>query len=78
MGRFASLIDISEKKKAFKAKYGILTSVIIEHCEVGENYTRRLLGAVAILIITFIEGRMRILMDRVMREFVLFFRISPS
>ena len=78
MGRFASLIDINEKKEAFKAKYGIPTSVIVEHCEVGEHYTRRLLGAVAIPIITFIEGRMRILMDRVMHEFLLFFRISSS
>ena len=78
MGRFASLIDINEKKEAFKAKYGIQTSVIVEHCEVGEHYTKRLLGAVAIPIITFIEARMRILMDRVMREFLLFFRISPS
>ena len=78
MGRFASLVDINEKKEAFKTKYGILTSVTVEHCEVGEHYTRRLLGAVAILIITFIEGGMSILMDRVMREFLLFFRISPS
>ena len=78
MGRFASLVDINEKKEAFKSKYGIPTNVTVEHCEVGEHYTRRLLGAVAILIITFIEGGMSILMDRVMREFLLFFRISPS
>ena len=72
------MVDINEKKEAFKSKYGIPTSVIVKHCEVGEHYNRRLLGAVAILIIAFIEGGMRILMDRVMREFLLFFRISPS
>ena len=78
MGRFASLIDINEKMEAFKAKYGIPTSVIVEQCEVGEHYTRRLLGVVAVPIIAFIEGEIRIFMDRVMHEFFLFLRISPS
>lgn len=72
------MLDTDEKKEAFKAKYGIPTGVTIEHCEMGEHYTRRALGVVANPMIAFIEGGMRIPMDRVMRDFLLFLRISPS
>lgn len=75
---WVGLLDTDEKKEAFKAKYGIPTGVAIEHCEVGEHYTRRALGVVANPMIAFIEGGMRIRMDRVMRDFLLFLRISPS
>ena len=78
MSRFASLVDIGEKREAFKDKYGISAEVIIEHYKKGKHYTRRPTGVVAIPMITFIEAGIRILMDRVMRDFLLFFRTSHS
>ena len=78
MSRFASLVDTGEKMEAFNDKYGISAEVTIEHCKIGKHYTRRPTGVVAIPMITFIEGRMRIPMDRVMHDFLLFFRTSHS
>ena len=78
MNRFASLVDIGEKMEASKDKYGISAEVTIEHCKIGKHYTRRPTSVVAIPMITFIEGRMRIPMDRVMHDFLLFFRTSHS
>lgn len=69
MGRFASLVDTFEKNESFKSKYGIPIGVSIEHCEMGEQYTRRPTGVVAIPMIAFIKGGMRIPMDRVIRDF---------
>ena len=71
-------MDIGEKMEAFKDKYGISAEVTIEHCKIGKHYTRRPTSVVAIPMITFIEGRMRIPMDRVMHDFLLFFRTSHS
>ena len=78
IGRFANLVDSPEKSKSFKAKYGIPPDVSIEHYEVGEQYMKRPTRAVAIPMIEFIEGGMRIPIDKVMRDFLLFFRICPT
>ena len=48
MYRLDNLVDTPEKSKSFKAKYGIPPNVSIEHCEVGEQYMKRLTGVVAI------------------------------
>ena len=39
MGMFASLVDTPEGREDFKAKYNILSGVIIEHCPLGEWHT---------------------------------------
>ena len=44
----------------------------------GDQYIERPTGAVVIPMIAFIEGRMRIPMDRVMKDFLIFFRTCPT
>ena len=78
MCRFANLIDTPEKSKSFKTKYGIPPNISIEHCEVGEQYMKRPMGVMVISMIDFIKGGMRIPIDKVMRDFLLFFRICPT
>ena len=78
MCRFANLIDTPEKSKSFKTKYGIPPNVFIEHYEVGEQYMKRPMGVMVISMIDFIKGGMRIPIDKVMRDFLLFFRICPT
>lgn len=78
MRRFASLVDIYKKMEAYKAMYHILAKVIIENCELGDQYTKRQTGDVVISIIAFIEGGIRIPMDRVIRDFLIFFRHFPT
>ena len=78
MCRFANLLDTPRKSKSFKTKFGIPSNVSIEHCEVGKQYMKRPTGVVAIPMIDFIEGGMTIPIDKVMRDFLLFFRICPT
>ena len=58
MSRFASLVSTPEGREVFKAKYYILVGVEIEHCHLGEWYTKRPTGAMVIPMIAFIEGGM--------------------
>ena len=71
MGRFFSLVDTFEHKKEFKRYYRISSNVSIEHCTLGEWHEKRPTEAIAIPMIAFIEGGMRIPMGRVTREFFL-------
>ena len=45
-----------EGRETFKARYTIPVGVTIEHCELGEWYTKRQTRDVVIPIIAFIEG----------------------
>ena len=56
MSRFASLVDMLEGRETFKARYTIPVGVTIEHCELGEWYTKRQTRDVVIPMIAFIEG----------------------
>ena len=80
MGRFASLVSTPKVREAFKTKYNILAKVEIEieHCHLGEWYTKRPPGAMVIPMIAFIEGGMQIPMGRVTRDFLIFYRLSPT
>lgn len=77
MGRFAKLVNTPESMAAFRAKYRIPKNVEMQHCELGEWHVSRLISAVIIPMIAFIEGRMKILMGRVTRYFLINFRLSP-
>ena len=78
MGRFASLVDTPKNRETFKARNDIHANVSIQHCELGNWYTKRQIEDVVIPMTTFIEGGMRIPMDGVMRDFLNFFRIYPT
>ena len=79
MGRFAKLVDTLEGMAAFKAQYRILNGVELQHCELGEWLVmNRPPGSVVILMIAFIEGRMEIPMGRVIRDFLMNYRLTPT
>ena len=78
MGRFASLVNTPENRENFKARYNILARVELEHCRLEEWYTKRPIVAIVILMIAFIEGGMEIPIGRIMRDFLILYRLCPT
>ena len=77
MGRFARLVDTFEGMATFKAKYRIPNNVELQNCELGEWLVlNKPLGAIVIPMIAFIEGEMEIPLGRVIRDFLINFRLS--
>ena len=78
MGRFASLVNTLKNRETFKARYNILARVELEHCRLGEWYTKRPTRAIVILMIAFIEGGMEIPIGRITRDFLILYRLCPT
>ena len=79
MGRFAKLIDTPKSMVAFRANYIIPENVELQHSELGKwLLLNKPPGAVVIPTIAFVEGGMEILMGRVIRDFLINFRLSPT
>ena len=72
-------MDTLEGMAAFRAQYRIPNDVELQHCELGEWLVmNKPLGSVVILMITFIKGGMEISMDRVTRDFLMNYRLTPT
>ena len=67
IGRFKSLIDSEEGIESFRALYWIPQGVGIRYCKEGQWHEDRQNGEVAIPMIAFIEGEMRIPTGRITR-----------
>ena len=78
MGRFKCLVDSKEGMEKFRAKYRIPPSMGIRYVAQGEWVDDRKTGAVVIPMISFIEGGMIIPMGALTRNFLRFFRLSPT
>ena len=78
MGRFKSLVDSEEGIKSFRALYIIPAGVGIRYCREGQWHEDRQNGKVLILMITFIEGRMKIPMGRITRDYLRAHRLAPT
>ena len=78
MGRFAKLVNTPKGMTAFRAKYRILENVELQHCELGVWHMSKPTDAIVILVIAFIESGMEIPMGRVMRDFLINFRLCPT
>ena len=78
MGRFKCLVESEEGMASFRAQYKIPPNINLRYCEEGEWFERRREGEVVIPMIAFIEGGMRILMGRVMRDYLRFYRLAPT
>ena len=78
MGRFKRLVDSEEGIEKFRAKYRIPPSVGTKYAAQGEWVDDRKTGEVVILMIAFIEGGMTIPMGSLIRNFLRFFRLSPT
>ena len=78
MGRFKRLVDSDEGMEKFKAKYRIPPSVGTRYAAQGEWVDDKKTGEVVIPMIAFIEGGMIIPMGALTRNFLRFFRLSPT
>ena len=78
MGRFKHLVDSEEGMKKFRTKYKIPPSVVVKYAAEGEWVDDRKTREVVIPMITFIEGGITIPMAFLTRNFLRFFRLSPT
>ena len=78
MGRFKHLVDSEKGMKKFRTKYRIPPSVVVRYTAEGEWVDDRKTREVVIPMITFIEGGMTIPMGFLTRNFLRFFRLSPT
>ena len=78
MGRFKHLVDSDEAMKSFRTKYNIPPNVGVRYATQGEWFDERKTGEVVIPMIAFIEGGMTISMGTLTRNFLRFFRLSPT
>ena len=78
MSRFKHLVDSKEGMKKFKTKYNIPPNVGVRYAAQGEWFDDRKIGDVVIPMIAFIEGGMTIPMGTLTRNFLRFFRLSPT
>ena len=78
MGRFKHLVDSKDGMKNFMIKYNIPSNVGVKYVAQGEWFDDRKTGEVVISMIAFIEGRMTIPMGTLTRNFLMFFRLSPT
>ena len=78
MGRFKHLVDSEEGMKSFRTKYNTPPHVGVRYVAQGEWFDERKTGEVVIPMIAFIVGGMTILMGTLTRNFLKFFRLSPT
>ena len=78
MGKFKRLVESEGDKERFRAKYRIPPTVDMRHAAQGEWVGARKKGEVVIPMIAFIEGGMTIPMGNITRNYLRFFRLSPS
>ena len=78
MGRFKHLVNSEEGMKKFRTKYNIPPNVGVRYAGQREWFNDRKTREVVIPMIAFIEGEMTIPMGTFTRNFLRFFRLSPS
>ena len=78
MGRFKYLVDSKEGIKNFRTKYNIPPHVGVRYAIQGEWFDERKTREVVIPMISFIEGGMIIPMGTLPKNFLRFFRLSPT
>ena len=78
MSKFKRLVDSEEGIEKFRAKYKIPPRVGIKYAAQGEWVDDRKTGEVVIPMIAFIEGGMTIPMGTLTKNFLRFFRLSPT
>ena len=78
MGKFKHLVESEEDMESFRTKYRIPPTVGIRYAAQGEWVSARKTREVVIPMIAFIEGGMTIPMGTVTRNYLRFFRLSPT
>ena len=78
MGRFKYLVDTEEGMRSFRSKYNNPPHVGVRYAAQGKWFDERKTNEVVIPMIAFIEGGMTIPMGIITRNFLRFFRLSPT
>ena len=78
MGRFKVLVDTEERMRNFRAKYNIPPHVGVRYAAQVEWYDERKTNEVIIPMIGFVEGVMTIPMGTLDRNYLSYFRLSPT
>ena len=78
MGKFRRLVESEEGMRNFRAKYRIPLTVGVRNAAQGEWVSARKTGEVVIPMIAFIEGGITIPMGTITRNYLRFFRLSPT
>ena len=78
MGKFKCLVEPEEGIESFRAKYRIPPKVGIRYAAQREWVGAWKIGEVVIPMIAFIEGGMTIPMGTSTRNYLRFFRLSPT
>ena len=78
MGRFKELVDTEKGMGSFTSKYNIPPHVGVRYAAQGEWFDDRKTNEVVIPMITFIEGGMTIPMGTLTRNYLRYFRLSPT
>ena len=78
MGRFKELVDTEEGMRSFRTKYNIPPHMGVGYAAQGEWYDERKMNEVVIPMIAFIEGGMTIPMGTLTRNYLRYFRLSPT
>ena len=78
MGRFKGLVDTEEGMRNFRTKYNISPHVGVRYAAQGEWYDERKTNEVVIPMIAFIDGGMTIPMGTLTRNYLRYFRLSPT
>lgn len=78
MGRFKRLVESEEDRERFRAKYKIPPTVGMRYAAQGEWVNDRKGREVVIPMIAFIKGGMTIPMGTITRNYLRFFRLSPT
>ena len=78
MDRFKCLVESEEDRERFRAKYRIPPIVGMRYVAQGELVDARKIGEVVIPMIAFIERGMTIPMGNITRNYLRFFRLSPT
>ena len=78
MGRFKELVDSEEGMRNFRAKYNIPPHVGVRYAAQGEWFDDRKTNEVVIPMIAFIEGGMTIPIGTLTRNYLRYFRLSPT
>ena len=78
MGRFKHLVDSEEGMESFNTKYNIPPHVGVRYAAQEEWFDERKIREVVIPKIAFIKGGMTISMGTFTRNFLRFFKLSPT
>ena len=78
VSKFRCVVESEEGMRSFRAKYRIPLTVGMRYEAQGEWTDIRRTGEMVIPMITFIEGGMTIPMGTINRNYLRFFRLSPT